>query len=195
MNISLTKDTLTPDLRRKLLAVGRPRTVFEAGAKAVQVEISRHLKRLESRGNAMGWPSQHFFFGKADSVEKRVGIAALTDTGARIAIADPRFVHRIVGGTVAAKRRKYLAIPLTAQAYALSGQGSLRQAAAGLEVRFPFLGYEQPDGSFDPWFLLRQSVTHRAHPDEAPDKDELGRAAGKAMRRVVNLLLRARGTT
>jgi hypothetical protein len=191
MNIRLDTDTVTPDLQRKLREVKRPRTIFEAGAKRVQVEISKHLKMLQARGNQMGWPSRGFFAGQADSVEKRVGIASMTDSGARIEIADPRFVHRITGGTVTAKRVKFLAIPLNAEAYAMSGKGSLREAASGMVVRFPFLGYQSMGGDFRKMFLLCRSVTHSPHPDEAPDVEALGVAAGKAMNRAADILLRA----
>jgi hypothetical protein len=41
-------------------------------------------------------------------VRKNVGISSLTDSGAVVTIADPRFVHRITGGTVKAERGKKL---------------------------------------------------------------------------------------
>jgi hypothetical protein len=188
----LDRDTMTPELRRLAREVKRPRTLMEAGAKAVQKEIVAHLRRLESRGNEMGWPSQKFFSGGPDSVEHRVGIAKLDDRGAIVTIADPRFVHRIEGGRVTAKRRKFLTIPLRAEAYALAGKGSLKESAPWLVLRFPFLGKVAP-GTFEKWFVLVPAVTHRPHPNEMPDRAELGRLAGQAMLKAARILLRARG--
>lgn len=108
MIFSVTRDTFRRELKRKLQQVERPRTVIEARAKAVQVTIKKHLRGLQARGNERGWPSQGFFAGSKNSVEKKVGIGKLTDKGALITIADPRFVHRIEGGTVTPKRaRRY----------------------------------------------------------------------------------------
>lgn len=188
----LDKDTMSPELRRLAARVRQPKVLFEAGAKAVQKGIVGHLRRLQGRGNKMGWPSRKFFAGAGDSVEHRVGVSRLDDRGAVITIADPRFVHRIEGGVVTPKRRKYLIIPLNAQAYALAGKGSVRESAPWLVLRFPFLGKVTGD-NFEKWFLLARRVTHSAHPEELPDKAELGAQARQAMTRAARILLRARG--
>lgn len=221
MRFSLTRDTITPELARLQREVKRPIVLYQAGAKAVQVQLSKHMKRLQARGNQMGWPSKHFFAGSADSVEKRIGIAKISDTGAEITIADPRFVHRLTGGTVTPKRRQFLAIPLRADAYALSGKGSLRESAPGLKVwkfkRGLFLvkeveesrgaksgrGRDASTGRFTagtggvkrirvlPMFKLVKSVTHRPKPEEMPPTAELATAARNAMLTAARLLLRS----
>lgn len=203
MLISITKDTITPELARILGIVKRPRALYGAGAKAVQVQISEHLRRLEARGNKMGWPSQKFFAGKSTSVEKNVGISALDDTRAVVTIADPRFVHRIEGGTVTAKRRKNLAIPLTAEAYAKSNQGSIKESMPGLVlIKTPkglLLVTSKTSGrgknktvKIIAMFKLVRSVTHRPHPEEMPPLDQLATAARNAMFAAAKLLFNAR---
>lgn len=205
MNIRLDKNTITPDLKDKLAKVKRPRSIFEAGAKTVQREISRHLRKLESRGNIKGWPSQKFFAGKAGSVEKHVGIGKITDHSAEITIADPRFVHRIQGGTVTAKRGKMLAIPLTAEAYAAAGKGSIKESMPGLKViKFPrgvYLCREFAESTrgrggvkrlrLIPLFKLVRSVTHKPRPQDAPDEAQLGSTARAAMEKACDILLNA----
>lgn len=209
MNFNLTRDTLTADLQRKLRSIENPRIVMEAGAKAVQVGISKHLRQLQRRGNEKGWPSRGFFFGQADSVEKRVGIAKVENDRALITIADPRFVHRILGGTVTPKRAKLLAIPLRPEAYRLSGKGSIRESAPGLRLvvysKGVYLiedlagagkgGAGRRQVSVKPWFKLVPRVTHRPHPDEAPDADKLAADAARAMKRAINLLLAPGGSS
>jgi hypothetical protein len=212
MFIRLDKDTITPELQRLMREVSRPRSLMEAGAKTIQVEISKHLRKLQDRGNAKGWPPQKFFAGKPDSVEKHVGISRITNTSAEVTIADPRFVHRIEGGTVTPKRAKNLAIPLTAEAYAAAGKGSIKESMPGLKlVKFPRglylvkeVGEKTTRGATGrrkygavqrlrvfPMFKLVKSVTHNPHPEEMPDAAALGAAARDAMTRAAQILLRA----
>lgn len=194
MRILLKSDTITPDLKRLLANAQRPKALWQAGAKSVQAEISAHLRRLQAKGNAKGWPSQKFFAGGRDSVNTHVGVSALTDTGAVVTIADPRFVHHVEGGTVTPKRKKYLAIPLTAEAYAASGRGSIIESLPNLKVvKFPrglFLvrevGTKTKRGATGgrkynqvqslrliPLFKLVKRVTHRKHPDALPNPADL----------------------
>lgn len=213
MFIGLTKDTVTPELQRIVEAAKRPRALMQAGAKSVQKEISDHLRKLQARGNKKGWPSQRFFAGRPTSVEKKVGISQITNMGFTVTIADPRFVHRIQGGPVTPKRTKYLAIPLTAEAYAKSGKGSIKESMPGLFVvkfkRGLYLVKEVAERTragatggratnrikrlrVFPMFKLVKSVTHRAHPEEMPDKAKLVASAQTAMRTAAELLFRAK---
>jgi hypothetical protein len=200
MQFRLDKDTITPELSRIMREVKRPRSLYAAGAKAVQKGIVAHLQDLQSRGNAKGWPEKKFFSGGPDSVRKRVGISALSDAGAVVTIADPRFVHRIEGGTVTPKRAKSLAIPLTAEAYAASGKGTLREAMPGLVLiktsKGAFLAMPTDNrgkgrDQLRIMFKLVPSVTHRPHPDEMPDTEKLSEAARGAMQKAGEILLRA----
>lgn len=135
MNITLTlrTDSVTPDIRRAL-AAGRGPWLLAAGAKEMTREIKSHLRELQGRGNRRGWPSKKFFAGRPDSVANRVGISRTQPGLVVVTIADPRFAHRITGGTVTPKRGQYLAIPLTAEAYRRSGSGSLRNVWPELQV-------------------------------------------------------------
>jgi hypothetical protein len=191
MEISLTHDAVTPDLKRLLAEVSRPRVLIEAGAKTVQVEIVKHLRKLQARGNQMGWPSQGFFAGGRESVERNVGIAKISDDGALITIADLRFVHRLKGGPVSPKRAKRLAIPLRPEAYALAGQGTLRQSAPQLRLRRGQLGLMK-GGQWEAWFQLVKRVSHKPHPADAPDPAALAKAAHAAMKKVADRLLAAK---
>jgi hypothetical protein len=196
VKLILKRDTATPHLQSLLATSKSPRTaqtMLGAGAKAVQVEISNHLRKLQARGNEKGWPSQGFFAGKKGSVEKNVGIAARDANSITVSIADPRFVHRIKGGTVTGKHPsdsgkgvKKIAIPLTAEAYAAQGKGSIKQSMPGLQIVVTKKGayLAMPEGSVSHGrmrflFKLVSSVTHRPHPEEAPDESALA-AAGLA---------------
>jgi hypothetical protein len=206
MIFKLDRDVLTPDLKRMVKAVDRPRSIFEAGAKACQIHLKKWMRTLQARGNEKGWPSQKFFAGGKNSVEKNIGIARVDDRGAVITIADYRFVHRITGGTVTAKRKKFLAIPLTAEAYALGGKGTLRESAPDLVVirtpRGTFLArsdFEKVKGKGKGMtrqrltflFRLVRSVTHKGHPNEMPVAANLAADVRAGMLQAADILIRA----
>jgi len=197
-------DAVTPALRAFAARLGRPRVLLQAGAKAVEVALKQHLKQLQARGNAKGWPSQKFFSGKATSVSKSVGLTELTDTTATVSITDARFIHRIQGGTITAKRGAALAIPLTAEAASYSGKGSLRQSCPGLFLvrtkKGAFLArslFEKRAGGKDQpqrqqlrfLFILKKSVTQRPHPEDLPDVEQLRHAATLGMETAANRLV------
>lgn len=213
MFIGLTKDTVTPELKSIVSTAKRPRALMQAGAKVTQKEVSDHLRKLQARGNKKGWPPQKFFAGKPTSVEKNVGVSQITDQGFTVTIADPRFVHRITGGTVTAKRTKNLAIPLTAEAYAKSGKGSIKESMPGLFVvkfkRGLYLVREVSEKTRNgatgkrmfgpikrirviPLFKLVRSVTHKPHPEELPDTAKLAESARTAMFTTAKLLFKAK---
>ena len=200
MSWHLTHDTLSPDLVRLAQSAKHPINIYGAGAKAVQKGIVDDLLKLEARGNAKGWPSQKFYAGGANSVRKHVGIARLDDHGAIVEIADPRFIHHITGGTVTAKRAGALAIPLTAEAAALQGKGTLRQSAPdlvqiktrkGAYLARPTAGKTSAGDRLRFLFILLKSVTHKPHPGDAPDPRRLNELARDAMVKAAQILLRA----
>ena len=188
-------DGVSPELRRIADLVERPKVLLQAGAKAVQVAITAKLKQLQEKGNANGWPSQKFFAGGRNSVEKNVGITSVTDEKAVIDIADVRFAHHVKGGTVEAKRGKYLTIPLTPEAYAKAGKGSLRESWPGLKLvtfgRNRFLA-TVVGKVVTLQFLLKERVTHKPHPESLPDPAVLNAKAQEAMIKVGNRLLNAK---
>jgi hypothetical protein len=169
---------------------------LDAGAAMAKSHLLGHLKRLQARGNAKGWPSRKFFSGGADSVSKRVGLTESTATTRTVSISDPRFVHRIMGGPVKAKRGKFLTIPLTAKAYRMGGKGSLRQSWPGLlfikAKQGTKLLAEKKGEKLTFQFVLKQAVTHRPHPDELPDEQAMQREVGQAMLAALKRRLGAR---
>jgi hypothetical protein len=201
MQIRLTKDTMTPELRRLAAELGRPQTLLAAGAKQVQHDLIEHLKDLQSKGNVKGWPQRYFFAGRPTSVRKNVGLASLTDREAVITIADRRFVHHITGGPVyPGPDKEALAIPLTAEAAAVSGKGTLRESMPGLVVvktkkgaylAMPTAAAGKAVSLLRFLFKLLKSVTHHPHPADMPDVKKLALNARAAMLTAARRLLRA----
>ncbi len=193
MKFTLQRDTMTPGMRSLLARCKRPAVVVQAGAKAVQVAISQHLRALQARPNQSGFAHRRFFAGRPDSVERNVGTSRLSPNEAVVSIADPRFVHRIKGGLVRPKRAKNIAIPLTEEANRASGKGSIKESLPGLRPAVikgnKYLVRDLPNGKVEVLFRLKPWVLHSEHPEELPPQDELIAAADRgfetAARRLV----------
>ena len=109
------RDTSTPRLETIRQQAKRPRALMAAAGKRVEKDLRAHFADKDRKGNAKGWPRSHFW---ARTVRAATAFQGATDTGATVAISSPEFMLRLRGGTVRAKRGKYLAIPLTARAKA-----------------------------------------------------------------------------
>lgn len=199
MNRIIVKDTATPALDASLKKLKSPRPLLQAAGKAVEVTLRDHFKARQAEGNKKGWPSRGFWYGEPDSVATALALDKVTDTAATVVVADRRFVHKVTGGTIQAKRSKFLAIPLRAEAYALGGKGSLRESQPDL---FPiriggksgrlFLAKKQGN-SFRAWFRLVRQVTQKPDPKALPDPAAITTSVEKAVAKVMPRLLLLQG--
>jgi hypothetical protein len=94
---------------------------------AVGGEVNSHLREhfltKNTKGNKRGWPRSNFW---SKTVRAATSLGTVTDDSAEVVIASREFAQRLYGGTITARRRKFLAIPLTARAKAA---GSPREGA------------------------------------------------------------------
>jgi len=191
--IITANDQATPALDSAVRVARRPRAFMQAAGKAAANAFREHFKDRQAEGNVKGWPSRRFWFGVKGSVANATAMTDATDTSATVTVADPRFVHKITGGTVTPKRRKFLSIPLRAAAYALGGKGSVRESQPDL---FPIRtarglwlvrnkaerrGRQVGKGRvkrvlLEFWFKLVRSVTHQADPRALPPPGAIERA-------------------
>lgn len=109
------RDTETARLDEIRDKVKRPRALMAAAGKRVEKELRTHFASKDRQGNSKGWPRSHFW---NRTVRASTSFTGATDTAAEVAISSPEFMQRLRGGTIRAKRGKYLAIPLTARAKA-----------------------------------------------------------------------------
>lgn len=138
---------------QKLLAAPRP--LHEAGARAVGNTLRTHFLERNREGNKRGWPRRNFW----SSVRAKVAELPATDAGGAVAIASPELAHKIAGGTIRPKRGKFLALPLTAQAYKA---GSPREGGMDLFL----LDLTKHGGNR---FLARQPKGKKIKGNETPD--------------------------
>lgn len=182
------EDHATPDLRAMMARLRRRKPLMQAMGKAVEVELHRHFTKRDGEGNKRGWKSRHFW---NRIVRKSTSYTGATEDEATVAIASREFAHKVHGGTITAARGKYLAIPLTARAYAVgsprlwpSGKSALTliktaKACVLIEAYHSKLG-KRSRGKIsggEAQYLLKHSVTQKADPRALPSDTRLQGAA------------------
>lgn len=186
-----TFDDASPQFRAAMEKIGSDRLMRIAG-KRLEVELRRHFRTLDGRGNKRGWPSRHTWqrIGRATALE------SVSQAHATVAIADPAYNMKVYGGEVTPKRAKRLAMPATAAAYAA---GSPREGAAPeLDISFeknPETGKMQmalvvkSTDKTQPntvWYWLIRKATIPAEADALPPKSELESAISESVESFVN---------
>lgn len=142
-------DTATPAISRLLAQCKNPADALKAAGKRVEILLRDHFQiRNDTSANRQGWPRSNFWLG----VKKATVIQSTTPDEAVISIAHPAIRHKVEGGTIKPKRRKYLAIPGSAQAYAAGAPSE----GAHPPLKFAFSPH--PDGGMRPSLVLDPSV-------------------------------------
>lgn len=108
------QSNLEESLQMRIDLLNRPRAMFAAIGKRVEVALRRHFATRNGEPNKAGWPKRGFW----NDVRAATSLTSATDTEAVVTIASPALNLHINGGTVTPKRGKFLAIPATPEAYA-----------------------------------------------------------------------------
>jgi hypothetical protein len=151
------------------LSTGLRRGLYAALGGRLESVVRRHFIARNGEGNAKGWPSRQFWVKEGAN---KTALSEVTDHSATVSIASPAIAHKLEGGTISAKRKKYLAIPATPRAYALGSPGEGRWGAGELFLvrpkgKNPFLATKQGAG-IEPQYWLVKSVTQAADPRTLP---------------------------
>jgi hypothetical protein len=92
-------------------------------------------------------------------VESNWSVASTSSTGATLSnINTDGFSHKITGGTISAKRAKFLTIPIVPEAHGLSAKTYSKTIKPLFRVK-NLLVQEEKDGKIKPIFVLKKSVT------------------------------------
>jgi hypothetical protein len=95
-------------------------------------------------------------------VESNWAVASTSSTGATLSnINTDGFSHKITGGTISAKRAKFLTIPIVPEAHGLSAKTYSKTIKPLFRVK-NLLVQEEKDGKIKPIFVLKKSVTQKA---------------------------------
>lgn len=114
LTVRLTKDEITPDLRRILKNIQPGGALGKVLGRATANELKKHFRELNSkRPNKLGGKRSHFYNAVAASVQNPVSVSG----GISVAISHPHIAQRLFGGTISPRKKKALAIPVHASAY------------------------------------------------------------------------------
>ncbi len=114
LTIRLTRDEITPDLRRILKSVQPGGALGKVLGRAAANELRAHFRELNSkRPNKLGGPRSHFWNAVASSVQNPRTEAG----GIVVSISHPHIAQRLFGRTILPHKRKAVAIPVNARAY------------------------------------------------------------------------------
>ena len=176
MEITVT-DEASPALRRYLQRLSGARAGEELHrtiAFEMEHEMRKHLRvHYATKGNKLGAPSTGFWKRAIESTE--VSASGVVGT---LSIRERGVALRYYGGTVTAKRKKVLTIPIAAEAH-----GKRAGEIAGLFRVRDVLGRRIGKGEtarFVPMFLLRKSTKHVADKAILPPEADMVKAAVSA---------------
>ncbi len=164
--------------------MGAPRPIMAAAGKGVEKQLRSWFLGRDKEGNKRGWTSKHFWNRE---VRSNTALGEVSDAAAAVVISSPAFAQKMFGGTIKPKRGKFLALPLTADAY---------QAGSPREGGFDDL-FCVKSGKGN-WFLavhegkalrlkyrLVRSVTQAADPRALPPQEELEKTVVNAAESVI----------
>jgi hypothetical protein len=156
--------------------------------------VKEHFLVRNREPNSMGWPKRNFWSREG---RDNTGAGAVTADSAEVVVASAAIAHKLSGGTITPKRGKFLAIPLTAEAYKAGSpregnmpglflvrrKGETGRAFLAVADR---LGEKPPRGAkgmaprdrggIRPQYLLVRSVTQAPDPRTLPPPEAMGRA-------------------
>jgi hypothetical protein len=104
-------------------------------------------------------------------VERNWTVSSATTTSATLSnINTDGFSHKITGGTISAKRAKFLTIPIVPEAHGLSAKTYSKTIKPLFRVK-NLLVQEEKDGKIKPIFVLKKSVTQNAWKGALPPEN------------------------
>lgn len=196
ITVSVQANLEGPAAAGKALADLRPLLVV-LQRRAVN-EVKEHFLARNREPNSMGWPKRNFWSREG---RDNTGPGEVTGDSAAVVVASAAIAHKFSGGTIVAKRGRFLAIPLTAEAYRAGSprEGNMpglflvrRKGDTGraflavadqLGAKAPrgAKGMAPRDRGIRPQYLLLARVTQAADPRTLPPAEQLeGRLQAEA---------------
>ncbi|MDR2981993.1 MAG: hypothetical protein LBV12_07065 [Puniceicoccales bacterium] len=171
ITLNVTKG-LSPDLQKcyRLLKNRKPLMTMLGGATAIA--LRRHFRRRNREPNKSGFPKANWW---QKEVAQRTALTGADNNSATVTIASAQFPLKFYGGTVKAKRAKYLAIPMHPAAYGKTPRDGTIQGLWLVNGKNPgkkFLARHE-GGKLVFYFSLVKSATHRPDPRALPDLEKL----------------------
>jgi hypothetical protein len=170
------KDTATPMLDNLSSQLANARPLFARLGKFAEGYLRAHFATRERQPNKRGWPKQHIWA----RIRSATALREVSDTDAVVSIASPEFAHKLDPKNPVQAKRKMLAIPLTAEAYAAGSpregvlQGLFVWKRKGAVSRGSGVYLAQHVGkALRVQYALLPQVSHAADPNALPDMDKM----------------------
>lgn len=145
------------------------------GREARNALRSHFIQKDQTEPNRLGGPRSHFWRTVAYSVNAPV--VAADGREVRVQVSHPAIAQKVFGGTIRAKRTKFLTIPMTADAHAR--RASTFEAETGIDLFVlrkgdrAFLAAANADGGVTVHYLLVRSVDQSPDPKALPERGAL----------------------
>lgn len=158
----------------------------------VKTEASRHyIAKNKDEPNRLGGKRTNYWTNIARSIEGPF------ERGTKVVvnITDPTLRQKIYGGTIKPKDKDYLTIPLKPETHGVSAE--VFSEETGIDLFFVQLSggskflAGKPDGKFELFYLLKQSITQDPWPGALPEQRQLNEAAKRGAVEALSLALSA----
>lgn len=107
-------------------------------------------------------------------------VKKVTTTGATLENSHIGLAHKITGGVIRAKRKKFLTIPMHPQAHGLTAKQFGRSIAPLFRVKNALM-FEDNTGKLTPAYALKKSVNQAPWPNALPPEDSYTTAFAKGV--------------
>ena len=185
ITVTLSRDSVTPDLRRLLRDARADGALGAVLGRAGANVLRKHFRARNKTPNKLGGTRTNFWSRVAESVNA----PRAKGKGVVIPVTHPAIAQKVFGGTLPPKKAKYLAIPVDARAHGKSPRviPGLHFAANRKGTMMLALG---KGADFKVLYILKKSVK------QMPDRQALppDRDVSAAMTSAANIFFRRRST-
>jgi uncharacterized protein (DUF697 family) len=173
--ITLTDAGFVSKINRFAAQTKNPTGLMKVLGREAANRLKAHFRAKNKTPNKLGGKRENFWNRVGQSVQNPV--VGSSGREVSVSINDPRFVRKVFGGTITAKRAKALSIPVTAEAYGRSP--STFEQETGLKlflVRTGSGGFQnavlatQRGKGLQVEYVLKKSVNQDADPTALPDE-------------------------
>lgn len=185
------------DLKGRLASlasrIANPRALLVAVGREGANQLKAHFRLKNQTPNKLGGPRQNFW----NQVQRSVQAPVTNESEAVISITHPAFAQKVFGGAIRAKRKKYLTIPVTPEAYGKTA--ATFEAETHLKLVFlkssrgGVLVTMKPDKTFRVEYVLKEEVRQEADPSALPNMKLVAAAMASRAEKVVDRLQQEAG--
>ena len=176
ISVRLARDEVTPHLRRLLRQADSNGPLATVLGRAGANELKKHFRgRNSTSANKLGGARTNFWAAVGASVQNPRMIPGRIV----IAINHPAISQKVYGGTITAKKRKNLAIPIHPKAHGKSPRVFTGLQFASSRAGTRLLGLRE-NGRIVWLYVLKPSVHQDRDPDALPKDAAMGAALERA---------------